>query len=360
MIIFRYISKELYSSLIGIILVLLIIFMSNQFIHYLHYAAEGSITMSAVMKLMSLQIPFLLGYLIPLSFYISILLVFGRLYLDNEMTVMAACGVSPSNLLTIVLSVTTIVALVVAGLMLWLEPIMDKSRIRIFYESIAQATIEKVAPKRFQSLGSDGVFYADNISHTTQEMQDIFFALRQKPNASGAQIWDITLAKVAQQKKLPGDNNFMLFKHGYKYHGVPGQADFQIIDYKEYGIRISSQVSKQSGWPTNASTKSLWPLRHDPKVAAELHWRMAMPISTVVLAFLAFPLSRVNPRRGKFTQLLPAILLYIIYGNLLFLGKAWLHKGLIGPVLGLWWVHGVMVVIILAIFTYRLIKNANT
>lgn len=359
MIIFRYISKELYSSLTGMVLILLIIFMSNQFIHYLHYAAEGSITMAAVMKLMILQVPFLLGYLIPLSLYISILLVFGRLYLDNEMTVMAACGVSPLYLLGVVLSVSGVIFLIVSGLMLWLQPIIDNLRIRIFYQSIAQATIDKVAPKRFQVLGANGVFYADNISRANQELQNIFFALKQKPNSKGVENWDITLANAAQQKKFSGEN-FMLFKQGYKYHGAPGQPDFQIIQFKEYGIRISSQVSKRNGWPSNASTKSLWPDRHKAKVAAELHWRIAMPISTIILTFLAFPLSRVNPRRGKFTQLLPAILLYIIYGNLLFLGKAWLTKHFVSFNLGLWWVHGFMALVILSIFTYRFFKNANT
>src|ERR1700722_6846643 len=99
-------------------MVLLIVFMSNQFIHYLHFAANGSITMSAVMKLMSLQIPFLLGYLMPLSLYLCILLVFGRLYLDHEMTVMSACGVSPVNLLWVIASLAVVVTVIVGALML--------------------------------------------------------------------------------------------------------------------------------------------------------------------------------------------------------------------------------------------------
>src|ERR1700693_3837549 len=103
MIIFNYISKELYATLLGILMVLLIIFMTNQFAHFLRSAASGHITMNAVMQLMSLQIHFLLGYLMPLGLYLSILIVFGRLYLDHEMTVMSACGISPNSLLTIVL-----------------------------------------------------------------------------------------------------------------------------------------------------------------------------------------------------------------------------------------------------------------
>lgn len=357
MIIFRYISQELYAGLLGILMVLLIIFMSNQFIHYLHFAASGHITMGAVMKLMSLQIPFLLGYLIPLSLYLAILLVFGRLYLDHEMTVMSACGVSPTNILTIILSITVVMVAVVGALMLWLEPIMDNFRVRTYYESAALATVEKVIPKRFQSLGPTAVFYADEVDRSAHKMTNIFFAQRGKKSEAG-QGWDITVAASAQEQNRDEGGRFMLFKDGYRYLGTPGLANYQVIQYGEYGIRISKELKTRTGWPSNASTMELWPKRHDPRVAAELQWRIAMPVSTLILALLAFPLSRVNPRRGKFTQLLPAILLYIVYGNLLFLGRAWVRKGLLSFGVGLWWVHGFMLLVALGLIFYRWRKNA--
>ncbi len=351
MIIFRYISKELYTSLLGILIVLLIVFISNQFIHYLQFVASGHITMSAVMKLMSIQVPFLMGYLLPLSLYLSILLVFGRLYLDHEMTVMSACGMSPANFLMIILSFALTITMIVAILMLWLQPLLDSYRTQIYYESVAQATIEKVMPKRFQELGPNAVFYAEELDRGQHKMRDVFFAQHNKS-------WDITVAKIAQEKTLDNNDRFLLFKNGYRYLGSPGTPDYQVIQYQEYGVLITKEIQTRSGWPSNASTNKLWRQRKNPKAAAELHWRMAMPVSVLVLALLAFPLSRVNPRRGKFTQLLPAILFYIVYGNLLFLGKAWIIKGIINFNLGLWWVHGIMLLITLSLLYYRRVKNA--
>ncbi|MBS0352180.1 MAG: LPS export ABC transporter permease LptF [Proteobacteria bacterium] len=356
-IIFRYITKELFTSLFGTLMVLLIIFMSNQFVHFLQFAASGHITMSAVMRLMSLQAPFLLGYLTPLAMYLSILLVFGRLYLDHEMTVMSACGVGPGSFLSVVLTVGIIVSLVVGFLMLWLEPFLDTQRIKIFYESVANTTVEKVMPKRFQTLGNDLVFYADNVERGRLSMSNIFFAQRAKPRADGSRPWDITVAKQAQETYI-NNNRFISFKDGYRYSGASGEPNFQIIQYQEYGVRLAQELPTHSGWPSNASTAELWPLRHDPAVAAELHWRMAMPLSAFVLALLAYPLSRVNPRRGKFSQLIPAILLYIIYGNFLFLGRAWIRKGLLSFGIGLWWLHGAMALVALSLLLYRKFKNA--
>ena len=198
-IIFRYISKELYTTLFGILMVLLIIFMSNQFVIYLHYAASGHITMSAVMQLMSMQVPYLLGYLMPLAWYLCILIVFARLYMDHEMTVMSACGVSPNNLLTVVLTGGVVVTLIVGGLLLWAQPFLDTLRVKILYESVAKATVEKIMPKRFQTIGSDVVFYADDVERGKLQMHNIFFAQRAKAQAGGDRPWDITVAKTAQE-----------------------------------------------------------------------------------------------------------------------------------------------------------------
>jgi len=337
-------------------MVLLIIFMSNQCVHYLNFAASGHITMGAVMKLMSMQIPFLLVYLLPLALYLSILIVFARLSLDHEMTVMSACGVTPNNLMAVILSIAIVITLIVAALMLWLEPILDTQRIKIFYESAAQATVEKVMPKRFQSIGPNMVFYADEVERGALKMQNIFFAQRSKSKANSNR-WDITVAKTAKESFQEG-GHFILFLDGYRYIGEPGLPNYQVIQYQTYGVLITRELPTHSGWPSNASTKSLLPERNNPKVAAELHWRMAMPVSALVLALLAFPLSRVNPRRGKFSQLIPAILLYILYGNLLFLGRNWIRKGEVSFDLGLWWVHGLMAAIAIGLLIYRRYKNA--
>lgn len=237
-IIFRYVSKELYTTLFGIMMVLLIIFMSNQFASYLHYAASGHITMSAVMQLMSMQIPFLLGYLMPLAMYLSILIVFARLYLDHEMTVMSACGVTPSNLLVIVLSVGITVMLIVGGLIMWLEPYLDTQRIKIFYGSVAQATVEKIMPKRFQTIGPDLVFYADSVARGELKMNNIFFAQRDKPKPDGSRLWDVTVANSAQEA-FENSGHYIVFQNGYRYTGTPGLADYQVVQYQDYGVLIA-------------------------------------------------------------------------------------------------------------------------
>ena len=80
----------------------------------------------------------------------------------------------------------------------------------------------------------------------------------------------------------------------------------------------------------------------DPLHRAELQWRIGVPLSTIILAVFAVPLSRSQPRSGRYGRLAVGLLVFIIYFNLLSAAKAWIEKGEIDPSLGLWWVHGVV------------------
>ena len=354
MIIFRYLAKELYSHLLAITMILFAIFITNKFMLYLKQVAKGHITLTVVGKLILLQIPLLLGFLLPLALFLGILLVFARLYMDHEMTVLSACGVSHYHLLRMVLTVSFLVFFFVAGLMLWFEPLMESYRERVFDYAIAEATIGKIIPQQFEYFGDSRVFYAENINRQKKMMDNVFFATKGKLNSNGVHNWDVTIAKVAQEQTRKTGDQFLVFNNGARYLGTPGLADFETVHFDQYGIRPQLEEGHLKVWPKSASTLELWNIRETNRsAAAELQWRIAMPISVLILSLLAFPLSRVNPRQGKFTLLLPAVLLYMVYGDLLFLGRAWIKKGHVSPELGLWWVHGLMVLIVIVVFFYR-------
>jgi lipopolysaccharide export system permease protein len=89
----------------------------------------------------------------------------------------------------------------------------------------------------------------------------------------------------------------------------------------------------QSIMPSAALVRS-----SDPKDVAELQWRLAMPVSVIVLLLLAVPLSKSSPRQGRYGRLVVAILLFVIYYNLLATAKYWVGVGKGPTSIGLWWV----------------------
>jgi len=337
-------------------LILLIIFITNQFVHYLNDAASGKITIQAVMEVMTLQVPLFLGYLLPLSLFLGILLTLGRFHVDHEMVVLSACGISRAQLVAMIMFLASIVMFIVAWLMLSVEPKMQWYQGKILTNAVATASLDKILPGRFQSLGSGGkVFYAGKFNKHHDEMGDVFLA-QNTTKKDGVQSWDIVNANKASQLNTKTDGQFVLFKNGIRYVGVPGELKYHVAKFKTYGIRLTNPVTNITGRIEAMPTSKLWYLQKtNPKAAAEFQWRLAMPLSVFIFALLAVPLSQVNPRKGKFAQMLPAVLIYIVYANFMFAGRAWIEKGIISQDIGLWWIHGSL--LLLAFLLLALQKN---
>ena len=358
MIIFRYLCKEIFATLLATILILLIIFITNQFVHYLNDAAAGKITTRAVMEVMTLQVPMLLGYLLPLSLFLGILLTLGRFYVDHEMVVLTACGVSRAQFVGMIMLMATLVTGIVAWLMLSVEPKMQWYQGKILQDAVAQASLDKVLPGRFQPLGKNGrVFYAGKVAGSEEEMGkkmgNVLLAQRTMTK-NHQESWDLVAAEQANEFMTSEDGRFILFKKGVRYIGVPGERQYHVTSFDVYGIRMGKPVADLSGRTEAMPTTKLWHVRRtNKKAASELQWRLAMPLSVLVFALLALPLSYVNPRKGKFAQMLPAILIYIAYADLLFVGRAWIEKGVVSPDMGLWWVHGVVLLLALILLAVQ-------
>lgn len=340
----RYLAREVYTSMLAAIIVLLFIFLSNQFVRYMHSAASGVLSGKAVKILLLLQLPILSSVLLPASLFLGILLAYGRLYADSEMTIFSACGVNPQYLLVTTLKFSAVVMLLVATLSLWLNPKIYKYSDHLT-SGVTSNNLEMIKPNSFNLIANgQWVFYVEKIAADKKHFYDVFAA--QQPSAkddgAGSSLC-VVVAKSAHKKIDPDTGDlYMVLVDGYRYLGTPGEKDYEVIKYNEYGFQLK-QAGAWRGDASSQSTVKLWRERHNVLAAAELQWRISLPLSALILALLATPLSRVKPKRGRYAKLAPAILLYVIYANFLFLAKAWIKRGVLVPTLGMWWVHGLMV-----------------
>lgn len=363
MIIFRYLTREVYTTLLVITAILLLILITNQLILYLDQVAAGQLSFHAMLQLMVLQVPRLLSFLLPLGMYLGILLVYSRLYNDNEMTVFFACGISQSRLLIMTFFYASLLAVIVGVLMLWVEPTIVRYRDEIVTRAVASASVDKLLPGRFQSVaGGKWVFYAQDLSRDHRHLGHVFAARQyDESGKEGNHAWEVVSAERANLATHGQDNGqFLMLSNGLRYQGVPGQKNYQMIQYKDYGVRIQDAAFLQNSKLKERVLPSLmlWQQRHiNPAAAAELQWRIAMPISTLLLAMLAVPLSRVHPRQGRYVRLLPAVLIYIVYANMIFVERAWVKGGTLMASLGIGWVHiaffFVLLVVLLQQFGYH-------
>jgi lipopolysaccharide export system permease protein len=134
-------------------------------------------------------------------------------------------------------------------------------------------------------------------------------------------------------------DSYMVFLNGTRYEGTPGEADYRVMDFLEQGVRIeiedkTGRLSRESHVPTSRLLGS-----EDAVYLAELQWRLSVPLTVMVLLILAVPLSSMTPRQSKHSGMVVAVLVFLIYYNLLGTARAWVEQGSLPPYIGLWWVH---------------------
>jgi lipopolysaccharide export system permease protein len=343
--IFRYLAKEVFITLIALTSILLLIFMSNQVVIYLNRAASGTIPGMLIVKLMMLELPNLLGLLLPLGFYVALLVAYGRMYAESEMTVLQACGYGPNQLLKHTFIMAFFVALV-TGVMVWASPVIAFERAKLLQTTGIQTLIQTIVPGRFRALsGGQQVFYVESMNREHTLAKHIFLA-RLVPH-DDKQQWDVVWADKAYVKTDPISNeDYIILENGKKYQGTPGQADYQVAEFARYKARLPHPNVVVKNDIRTVGLKTLLPFNNaDRKKAAELQWRISVPLMVLTLTLVGVPLSRVNPRAGKYAQLLPAIVLYIIYANFMFIARDWLAAGKVSIWVGMWWIHLVVAMI---------------
>jgi lipopolysaccharide export system permease protein len=347
LIVFRYLSREVLVTLSAVSAVLLVIIMSGRFIKYLAQAAQGVLDPGVLFLIMGYRIPGFLQLILPLGLFLGFLLAYGRLYLDSEMTVLSATGVSQQRLTAYSMAPALIVALLVGWLSLGLAPQGVASVARILNEQDALTELDTLVPGRFQSL-RDGsrVTYSQELSADRSELRGVFMS-EKRFSSDGASERGITVlvAESGRQEIQADGSRYLILENGYRYDGEPGEADYRAIQYDTYGVllpkpEVAIEASEREATPTRELLGS-----SDPRMQAELQWRLSLPLLVFIVTLLAVPLAKVNPRQGRFLKLLPAIFLYMAYLGLLIAARGALDKGRLPAALGLWWVHGIFLAI---------------
>ncbi|KTD66127.1 LPS export ABC transporter permease LptF [Legionella spiritensis] len=351
--IFRYLAKEVFVTLASLTTILLLIFMSNQFVRYLNRAASGQIPGVIIMKLMMLELPNLMGLLLPLGFFVALLIAYGRMYAESEMTVLQACGYGPSQLLRHTYIMAAVVTVLVTVIMIWASPVIATERTKLLRSSGIQTLIQTIVPGRFREVSNGRqVFYVEAMNREHSRASNLFLARQViKDNKPG---WDVLWAEHAFAESDPQTSeDYIVLEKGREYEGSPGQANYQVAEFQQYRARLPHPKVEIKNDMRTIKTVDLLPLFNpDNRKAAELQWRLSVPIMVLTLTLVAVPLSRVNPRSGKYAKLLPAILLYIIYANFMFVARDWVAAGKVPQWLGMWWLHGV-VFLVGAILVWR-------
>lgn len=353
MIIFRYLSREILLTMFAVSSILLLITMSSRFARYLAEATTGKISVDILFSLIGYRLPGFLELIVPLGFFIAILLVYGRLYIESEMVVLSACGMSQRRLVNITLVSALLVALLVAGFSLWLSPMGARQTELMLDEQRHRSEFDSLQEGRFQSLGrGQAMTYVESVSNNRKKLNHVFVA--QVGDMSQDSV-AVIVAESGQQMVHPDyGQRYLVLQNGYRYEGLPGNNNYKIMEFSTYGAYLTPSDSS-AAFTNKADTRTTRELFESDDLESQvaLQWRLSMPILVLIVAILAVPLSRTNPRQGRYLKMLPAIIIYMLYLGGLIGIRGLMDSGRWPLMPGLWIVHLVYLVLALLMVNWH-------
>lgn len=331
----RYINREVFFSWLAVTAALVVILMSHRFARFLGRAASGEISTEAVWSLLGLSTVQYLVIILPIAFFLAILLALGRFYKDSEMAAMMACGVGPMHLYRALVWLIVPVVIIVGLLSLFAAPAASQAINRVQQEARAEARLGLFEPGAFRQVrGSDAVFYAER--REGDYLHGVFIQGREDDR----QV--LVRARRARVATQADDTRYLVLEDGFRYELVPGEAEMQRTRFDRHGIQLPDADEPAPSYRREALPTRVLLASGEPADYAELHWRLAMPLGGLFLALVAVPLARTSPRQGRYGRLFLGIVVYLIYSNLLATGQVWIERGQVPPPLGLWWCHGLL------------------
>lgn len=351
----RALRRELISIAGAVFTTLFTITVTILLIKILGQAAGGKIASADVIAMLGFAALSYSPYILILTGFISVLLVVTRSYQDSEMVVWFASGMGLAGWIKPVLSFGLPVVFLTALLSFVVTPWANEKSAEFRERFAKREDIARVSPGRFQeSSAMDRVFFVEGVSGDAEKVRNVFVNTR-APDGK-------TSIVVAKEGSIEIDRNgdkFVVMHQGRRYDGVPTQSDFQLMEFERYGLLVARQSQALVG-DTSARALSTRALLTDLSRfnLGELLWRIATPLMALLLMLLAIPLGFVNPRGGRSANLLVALMLAVVYSNLISVLRVSVVQGKVSFAFAWWPVHVGVLLLVLFLFSWRIKVNS--
>ena len=323
--------------------------LTTQLIRLLGRAAGGSIPSDAVVAFLGFFALGALPVLLSLTMFISVLLTLTRGWRDSEMVIWFSSGLSLAAWLRPVMLFAMPQIAVIAALSLFISPWAAQMAAQYSATLETRDDVSRVTPGVFgETAGRERVFFVESVSGESSEVQNVFLSSVQQGRGG------VSMSRTGRTETAANGDRFIVLEHGRRYEGMPGDPEYRVTEFDRYEARIETRESAQHTLSTKEMTTGALVRNPTRENLAELLWRVGIPVSALVLAFLAVPMSFVNPRAGRSANLLFALFTYIVYSNLLSISQARVAQGRLDFSIGVWMVHAGMVVLLVVLFAQRM------
>ncbi|MBI2993944.1 MAG: LPS export ABC transporter permease LptF [Gammaproteobacteria bacterium] len=348
MILERYIHREILEKIGWIIGLLFLILVSNRFVGYLADAAAGTLPAGLILQMLSAKMLATMPRMLPIAVFLAVMLALSRMNRDRELTIMSGSGMSEMFQFMAVSRFTAVFAIFVAIAGFYLAPLGERQVQELKARAKTESDLSGITAGQFREFNEgERVVYIQRISEDRESMEEVFLQVRQQERLG------VLASESARYVVDPRSSlRYALFENGRRYVGKPGSLDYQITEYRRYGILLD-YTAPASGYEDLESLPTSKLLQSSqPGHRAELQWRLSYIIAALLLPLLGVAMNRFALSEHRYTPVFVAVFVYFIYSNLLGISKTLLKRDQIPAFVGLWWVHACLLLVIVLIVKF--------
>jgi lipopolysaccharide export system permease protein len=356
LIVSRYLLRNLIVFFIAITFIITLVVFGNQFVLTVQESIERGIPIQELMPLVGFNMLRDIPIILTLSLFLSIIITISQLYKSSEAIVMNAIGLSDKGFINIIQPLIIFFFFFISFLTIYAVPWANYQKNIIQEETKNASEFSFITVGQFEEFkGGEIVFFASESNsqekNNEQNMEEIFIYAfdNNKPV--------IVLASSAT-KYINSENNsvYLRLKNGVRYHGIPGEANINILDFDLYDLEIVSGNSQKSILSiSEIEEKTTIDLIKDGGLLAkaELHWRISQPISILILAIFGVFLGKSSPRTGKGINLIFGLIIFMLYNNGLLVAKSSIESGQLNPIIGMFGIHLFLILFLIIFYNFR-------
>jgi len=330
-------NMEVFRSSIGVLLIFFLLVVGSRVVGYFEQAAEGNIDPGIILSVIALRFPDFITLLIPLSFFLGLLITIGRLNSEGEIHGYFSAGLSKFNLIKFLLPQAFIYFFITLVLSLYIAPYTKNLSKDLLVIDSFEEQIDAIQSDEIVSLDDGGFLYVQTADEGLIKGVKLF----QVDEDNSFIVISDELLTTEKDKTIE-----LNLKNGSFYGGLFSESSKIISNFNNFNFEIDKNMSQSN----DLSLTKLFDYS-SASDQATFQWNISIPITILILLLYGIYISSSKPREGKFSFMLPGMLIYVSYLSLLILGREFISDNP-GSIFNLWFIHGLFI-LFLFLYAYR-------
>ena len=330
-------NMEVFRSSIGVLLIFFLLVVGSRIVGYFEQAAEGNIDPGIILSVIVLRFPDFITLLIPLSFFLGLLITIGRLNSEGEIHGYFSAGLSKFNLIKFLLPQAFIYFFITLVLSLYIAPYTKNLSKDLLVIDSFEEQIDAIQSDEIVSLDDGGFLYVQTADEGLIKGVKLF----QVDEDNSFIVISDELLTTEKDKTIE-----LNLKNGSFYGGLFSESSKIISNFNNFNFEIDKNMSQSN----DLSLTKLFDYS-SASDQATFQWNLSIPITILILLLYGIYISSSKPREGKFSFMLPGMLIYVSYLSLLILGREFISDNP-GSIFNLWFIHGLFI-LFLFLYAYR-------